>query len=161
MKNSGYFTLFPLPLQVRLTGDVYEHADGNERAHQICPPIADEWKRQPFCRKQPCDNAHIEQRLEENEKSHAERHQLPKTIRSLGGNDHSAHEHRNEQGQQKQRKSNAPLLCANRKYEVGVVLRKIELLLHRIAEPDPHLAAVADGDQRLMQLMVGLMRILS
>ena len=90
MKNGLYFTLFPNPLQVRLTRYVYEHPNGNQGRHEVRAAIADERKRKALRGQEARDNPHVEHRLEEYEERHPKGHEPAKPIAGLRRDNHSA-----------------------------------------------------------------------
>ena len=102
MKNGGYFTLFPLALQVALTGNVYQHAYRYERRHQIRASIAYERQSQPLGGQKPRHNPHVEHGLKENQERHSESDELAETVAGLDGNDDPTYENRHKKHQKQQ-----------------------------------------------------------
>ena len=130
-----------------------DRADGKKRTQEVRAAVAEKRQRHAFRRQCLADDTDIEHGLEEDDERHADYKETSETVRRLPGDVDRQREESHEEKNNRHREHNTELFGPDGEHKVGMRLRKIQVLLHRLAKPRAPDVAVADRCQRLLNLI--------
>jgi hypothetical protein len=132
--------------------DVQQQTHRGKRHDQAARPVGDKRQWHPRERGETEDCEHIQQRLGDDQRSHTDGDQGAVEAPSGLGCTQAGIGDQAVEEQQRRHSHDSELLTDDREDEVGVGLREIEDLLHRLAWTDTEQTAGADRDLSLHRL---------
>ena len=129
-----------------------KHTHGREHDHQVAAAKRDERKRQPGRGENAKPHADVKERLQADQRRHADRQQLPEEVLRTARDAKPDADEGQEAEDHRDAPRKPPLLADHREDEVVVGLRKETELLAPLPEADSRHSAGSDGDETLVAL---------